>query len=93
MAEYEERIKHGGGNVGNNQSRERREYFKEKAKEYYENHKEEVKLRDIARYEIKKEEILKKQAKNCVCERGFKYTHGHKAQHPRTQKHQNYLQQ
>ena len=54
---------------------------------------EEVKLPDKARYETKKEEILKKQATKCVCERGSEYTHGHKARHHITQKHQNYLQQ
>ena len=69
------------------------EKFIRRAKDYYKNHTEEISQKDKARYEANKDSVLKKMSEKMICECGVTYTHGHRARHQRTQRHQYFLHQ
>ena len=69
------------------------EKFIRRAKDYYKNHTEEISQKDKARYEANKDSVLKKLSEKMIRECGVTYTHGHRARHQRTQRHQHFLHQ
>lgn len=68
-----------------------KEYVAERIKNWSEKNKEDIRIKNLKRKEDKKEENKLHNSKVCLCECGITYTHGNKARHLRSQKHQTFV--
>ena len=69
-----------------------KEKIKESQKEYYDDNKENRKEYIKSYYIANKEKLSEKQKQKFECDCRGKFTHGHKARHIKTAKHQKYLE-
>jgi ATP:corrinoid adenosyltransferase len=67
------------------------EHISEIGKEYYKKNKDTKKLKTKEYYEKNKEALSLKKKEKIVCECSSNYTHGGKAKHLKTTKHQDYI--